>query len=167
MRIVGSALTILLTTFVVVACQSSQDQQQPQQPQPQQQQQQQQQQSQPPPQQGACGIQIFNTPACQQAFEQVCCPIAQECAKDANCARLFQCHKACRNPSAREEDNCRNACAMQSRQAYCQGACQGQNADCMTVCYQRGHPAEPLMKFAMIASCSKDVRYPTTCNDKT
>jgi len=162
-KIVRPALAAALFAFVLIACQSSGQQQQPQPaPQPQQPQQQ---------AAGPCGgIQIFTTPACQAALDQVCCPMETECGKDPGCVQLTHCIQNCKSQNgARAKDNCSNGCATQSRYQYCNAACQGQGADCPTICMQRGGPAEPMVKWGLVASCSKDVRYPqgVTCNDST
>lgn len=115
-------------------------------------------------------MQIFRAPACQAALDQVCCPIETDCARDPSCARLAQCFLGCKSQQgARAKDNRSNGCGMQSRHDYCTGACQGQSADCHTICMQRGAPAEPMMKFGLVANCSKGVRYPENveCNDST
>jgi hypothetical protein len=141
---------------LVVACQSNNQQQ-------------------PPPQQASqqqrCGgVQLFVTPACQAALDDVCCAIELDCGKDPNCVQLTSCLQGCKSRNgASAKDNCANGCGVEARSQYCNGACQGQSADCRTLCLQRGGPTEPMMKFGLIANCSKGVRYPQgiTCNDST
>lgn len=58
---------------------------------------------------------------------------------------------------------------MQSHYGYCEEQCRGKDNDCVTICVQKGHPAEPAVKWGLIANCSKDVSYPenVTCDDAT
>ncbi|MBK6695263.1 MAG: hypothetical protein IPG50_24085 [Myxococcales bacterium] len=49
---------------------------------------------------------------------------------------------------------------MRLQHDYCAAACQGQGGDCTTVCMTRREPPPPYTKYALVASCSKGVRYP-------
>jgi hypothetical protein len=93
---------------------------------------------------GACGVQIFRTPACQGALDAACCLFETECARDPRCAQLSQCIHQCKATSA------------------------GQGADaCMNNCGMQTGFGEPARKWALIADCSKNVQYPqgAVCND--
>jgi hypothetical protein len=100
----------------------------------------------------------------------VCCPFERECARDGLCLALNACVEECKTRlGGQAQDSCTNGCAIRSRDDYCRGACQGQGPDCQTICLQRGGPAEPMVKWALIADCSKSVRYPdgVRCDDDT
>ncbi len=118
---------------------------------------------------GACGVQVFRTPACQQALDSVCCPLSQECARDPGCVQVSQCILSCKSNPSVNANNCLQGCATQSRVDYCRQACAGKGNDCTTVCTQEGNRAEPMVKWLMIADCSKGVDYPegVTCDDST
>jgi hypothetical protein len=123
---------------------------------------------QPNPSASGCGIRVFPTPACQAALDSTCCPLEIECAKDALCVAFMQCADGCKATGrGQSADTCTNACGLRARFAYCENACRGQSNDCPTICAQRGGPAEPVVKWALIAECSKGVRYPDglRCDD--
>lgn len=120
------------------------------------------------PPSGPCGVRLFRDVACQGALDSVCCPLETECARDANCLRLSQCINGCKGQGAGHvRENCINGCAMQSHHAYCQSACQDQRPGCVQSCLNQSSPASPMVKWTMIADCSKGVNYPpgTRCDD--
>lgn len=146
-----SVLSVTLFGALVIACQAAE-------PPPAQS---------PPPAAAAvnglpCGMRLFATVACQIALDQGCCPVETECGKDPDCVGLASCVTACRG----KPDACANRCALDAQYAYCNRACAGRDGDCVTLCVQRAQGG-PVIKYGMVASCSKDVRYPAgvRCGD--
>ena len=113
---------------------------------------------------------VFRTPACQGAFDSVCCSLATACANDRACGGLAQCANDCKvSTSGRARDNCTDGCAVRMRVAFCEGKCQGRGDGCTATCTRDGAPGDPIERWLQVTSCSKGVRYPegVTCNDKT
>ena len=119
---------------------------------------------------GACGVRVFQSPACQQALDSVCCPLSTRCGNDPGCAAFSDCVYGCKVQSGgRAQDNCVNGCGTKARATFCERSCAGQDSGCLAVCTKQGSPNEPMITWMQLADCSKGVNYPesVTCNDNT
>ncbi|MDB4934584.1 MAG: hypothetical protein JWP87_1556, partial [Labilithrix sp.] len=119
---------------------------------------------------GACGVQMFNTPACQKAVDAKCCAVETECANDTGCAGLSQCMIGCKaSRPGPDHENCVNGCALSARASYCESSCSGRTDDCKATCNKTGTPGEPYRKWGVVAGCSKGVPYPekVRCDDES
>ncbi|MCB9588022.1 MAG: hypothetical protein H6718_21630 [Polyangiaceae bacterium] len=95
------------------------------------------------PNANACGMHLFETPACESALDQGCCAQQQNCAADPNCMRIVQCWNACEARRASEGCNCFNNCAPQGLQT------------------------PGLSLFGYVADCSKAIQYPEAIECET
>jgi hypothetical protein len=89
-----------------------------------------------PPPGPACGMSLYQQPACEATLDQGCCTQQQACMNDPACRQIIECWNYCEARRATEGCNCFHNCTPQ------------------------GNATPGLKTFEYLASCSKAIQYP-------